>query len=58
MKENEIYYTPKEVASILKVDRNTIYQYISGGKLNAFYIGRQRRIKKSDLENFIGEKLS
>lgn len=53
MQENEIYYTPKEVASILKVDRNTVYQYISSGKLNAFYIGRQRRIKKSDLEKFI-----
>lgn len=48
-------YTPKEVAEILKVSRNTVYRYISSGKLKACYVGRSRRISKEELNRFLGK---
>lgn len=56
MSEQEIYYTPQEVARMLKVDRNTVYRYLSSGELNAFYVGRQRRISKTELDKFLSER--
>lgn len=55
MNEQETYYTPQEVAIMLKVDRNTVYRYLSSGKLDAIYVGSQRRISKTDLERFLSE---
>ena len=45
-------YTPKEVATILKVNIKTIYRYIKSGKLKATKIG-QWRIGEKDLNKLI-----
>jgi excisionase family DNA binding protein len=48
-----IIYTPDEVASILKVTRRTVYKYIDSRELKAVKLGKDWRIKYSDLRKFI-----
>jgi excisionase family DNA binding protein len=45
--------TPQEVASYLKVSRQSIYQLIDSGKLEAMRIGRNRRITQGSLRNYL-----
>ena len=49
----EQYYTIEEVAKMLKVVYLTVYRWIQDGKLRAYKAGRQYRIEKSDLDNFL-----
>ena len=51
--DNLIFYTPEEVAEILKISRQSVYNDISAGKLKAKKIGRRIRISKEDLEAYI-----
>jgi excisionase family DNA binding protein len=46
-------YTVDEVAAILKVHRNTVIMLINTGELKAAKIGRQYRIKETDLNDYI-----
>lgn len=42
--------TPKEVAILLRVDRNTIYRWLRQGKLRKIILpGGQIRIKRKDI---------
>lgn len=52
-KDEEVYYTIEEVASMLKVAYLTVYRWIQGKKLIAYKVGKQYRIKQSDLDGFI-----
>jgi len=52
----EKYYTIYEVADILGLHHKTIRGFISDGKLNAIKIGKQWRITKADLDNFMGKE--
>jgi len=45
--------TIKEVARFLRVHQNTVYALIKGGSLEASRVGRQYRIKKTDLMNYL-----
>lgn len=56
MTDMETYYTPQEVADMLKVTRTAIYQQIYRGNLNAVYVGSQRRISKTELDKFLSER--
>lgn len=47
------YYSIEEVAEMLKVVYLTVYRWIQDGKLNAYKAGKQYRIKKEDLNNFV-----
>jgi len=47
------YYSIKEVAKMLKVAYLTVYRWIQAGKLPSHKAGKQYRIKKDDLDNFI-----
>ena len=47
------YYTTQEIADILKVDYMTVYRWIRGGKLDAYQVQKQYRIKESDFEKFM-----
>lgn len=38
---------------MLKVVYLTVYRWIQDGKLNAYKAGKQYRIKKEDLNNFV-----
>jgi len=53
---NDKFYTPKEVASLLKVSYMTIFRWIKAGKIEAYKFGKQYRIKKDELDKFINER--
>jgi putative resolvase len=58
------FYTPQEivtsrllsveqVAKRLQFSKMTIYRYIKAGRLEAYKIGKEYRIKEADLERFL-----
>jgi len=51
--ENE-WLTVKEVAAHLRVSRITIWRWCNLGVIPAFRIGHSWRIRREDLQNFIG----
>lgn len=52
----EKYYTINEVAKLLKVAYLTVYRWIQEGKLQTDKAGKQYRIKKSVLDEFVKNK--
>ena len=49
----EKYYTPQEIASILKVAYMTVYRWIRAGKLEAYQVQKQYRIREADFKKFM-----
>ena len=49
------FYTPKEVSEQLKLEINTVYEYIRMGKLPAAKFGNRYRIEEEDLAAFVHE---
>jgi excisionase family DNA binding protein len=49
----DLYYTPAEVAEILKVSESAVYKWISEKKLRAAKFGKSRRISRKALDEFI-----
>lgn len=47
---NDTALTPQEVADILKITKNTVYELIKRGELNAYRAGKKLRIEPSDVE--------
>ena len=45
-------YTLEEISDLLQVTRRTLYNWIKGGKLKAFKIGKEWRVTKQELEAF------
>ena len=50
------YYTPEEVADILKMKVTTIRKYLTQGDLKGMKIGRIWRISEEELKEFIEGK--
>ena len=50
---NYEFLTVEETAKILKVTKMTIYRYIKAGKLTAYKVGKDYRIKKQEFDRFI-----
>lgn len=46
-------YTLQEVANILRVSRQTIYNYVTAKRLKATKYGREYRVTDDDLMEFI-----
>lgn len=46
-------YTLKEIVDLLQVTRRTTYNWIKDGKLKAFRVGKEWRVTKEALEEFI-----
>ena len=44
--------TPQEVADILKVKKNTVYEMIKRGDIHGFKIGKQLRIDAKEIEAY------
>lgn len=44
--------TPQEVADILKIAKNTVYELIKRGELNAYKVGKKLRIDFKDVEDY------
>ena len=50
------YYTIQEIADILKVDYMTVYRWIRAGKLEAYQVQKQYRIREADFNKFMEAK--
>ncbi|SHH66661.1 molybdenum-pterin binding domain-containing protein [Sporobacter termitidis DSM 10068] len=51
--QEELLYTPEEIAGKLKLSRYTIYEMIKHGDIQAHRIGRSIRISESQLELYL-----
>lgn len=51
MAENEVL-TPQEVADILKIAKNTVYELIKRGELNGYRVGNKVRVDVRDVEEY------
>ena len=49
--KQNLFLTVKEVAELLRVHKNTVYNWIRSGNLRAFKVGRQWHIHRQDLWN-------
>ena len=47
------FYTPQEVADMLRLRVQTVYEYIRMGKLPAARFGNRYRISEDDIKEFI-----
>jgi len=54
----EKFLTTDQVAQILQVHPFTILKFLKDGKLNGVKLGRVYRIKQSDVEEFIEERMT
>jgi excisionase family DNA binding protein len=50
---NPLLLTVKEAAWILQISRTTVYELIYAGILSSVKIGSCRRIRRSDLEDYV-----
>lgn len=50
--QEDISLTPEEVAGILKIAKNTVYELIKRGELPAYRVGRKIRIDIKDVEAY------
>ena len=49
-----MYYSPSEVAKILRVTTKTIHRLISDGEMPAIEVGKMKRIPKSYIHTLVG----
>ena len=54
----ETYLTVAEVAATLKLNQQTVRNWIDAGTLPALRVGRRVRIKRSDFERILTESYS
>lgn len=52
-KDNPRLYTLQEVADVLRVTRQTIYNYVTKKRLRATKFGKEYRVLEEDLQDFI-----
>lgn len=55
--DKQQYYTIQEIAEQLKVAYLTVYRWIKEGKLEAVRAGKQYRIRQSDLDKFLKNRI-
>ncbi len=55
MLKDKEFYKAEDLAKMLEVNIMTIYRYIKAGRLNAYKIGREFRIDKSEFTQFLKE---
>src|SRR5438270_7193712 len=51
----ETFLTVQDVADLLKLNQQTVRNWIDQGSLPAFRVGRRVRIRRSDLERVLAE---
>ena len=52
------FLTVEQVANHLQVVKMTVYRYIKAGLLPSYKIGKEYRIKESDLNSFLDQRKS
>lgn len=45
--------TPEEACAALRIHRSLLYSYLASGTLKSLKVGRLRRIRIQDLEDFV-----
>ena len=53
MQKDDQFYTPAELAKVLKLNKITIYRKIKAKKLKAYKIGKEFRIDKAEFNKFL-----
>jgi putative molybdopterin biosynthesis protein len=56
--ENKNALTAQDVADILKIAKNTVYEMIKRGEINSYKVGRKVRFTLEDVENYIAKSKS
>jgi len=51
--QEELLYTPEELAKILKLSRYTVYEMIKHGDIRAHHIGRSIRVSQTQLDLYL-----
>ena len=51
--ENKTALTAQDVADILKIAKNTVYELIKRGEINSYKVGRKVRFTHTDVEEYI-----
>jgi len=54
--ENEGSLTAVEVADLLKITKNTVYELVKRGELPGYKVGKKLRIDKEDVQNYINSQ--
>ncbi|NNN01417.1 MAG: helix-turn-helix domain-containing protein [Acidimicrobiaceae bacterium] len=49
----KLLLTVPEVGRVLAISRSKVYELLESGSLASVYIGRSRRIRVSDVEDFV-----
>ena len=55
MQKDDQFYTPAELAKVLKLNKITIYRKIKAKELKAYKIGKEFRIDKDEFNKFLGK---
>ena len=50
---DELLFTPEEISKKLKITKNTVYEMIKRGDLEAHRLGKHLRISQSQFENYL-----
>ncbi|MFG2477978.1 helix-turn-helix domain-containing protein [Streptomyces fagopyri] len=50
---DQLLYTPREAAEVLRYGRSTVYELMAAGVLKYVKEGRSRRIRRRDLEAYV-----
>ena len=59
MDTNTKFYSPDDIANMLRITRRTVYTYMKAGKLHAVKIGKYWHISQESLDAFLkGDKQS
>ena len=48
--------TAPEVAELLKITKNTVYELVKRGELPGYKVGKKLRIDKTDVESYINNQ--
>ncbi|MFV0343722.1 MAG: substrate-binding domain-containing protein [Anaerocolumna sp.] len=51
------FYTPMEVADLLKIKKSTVYELIKRGELKCIKVGKQFRVLKNDLDLYLNHDM-
>ena len=50
--EKDFALTPLEVAELLKISKNTVYELVKRGEINSYRVGNKVRIEMKDIEEY------
>ena len=56
--EKEKIYNSKELAAFFRVSEKTVWEWCKKGKLPAFKIGKEWKVRAADLQKTINQRIS